>query len=84
MDFGNTEKCKLSDVRRFRGVSVGFMAIPPRCFECSLAQVQPSIINAPDGLWPIKANTLFRELTEGEKVEAEVSECFCNLMIVIT
>lgn len=49
-----------------------FIDIPPRSFECSLAQLQPSVINAPNGLWPEEARKLFRNLTEGVEVMAEV------------
>lgn len=46
--------------------------LAPRCFECSLAQVQPSQIRYPNGHWPVEAKTLFESYTSQRIVEIEV------------
>lgn len=71
IDFGNTSLCKFKDLRKMSGVSAQFIRIPPRCFRCALVGIQPSILNAPNGIWPKEAVEMFRKLTADE-VEAEV------------
>lgn len=48
------------------------MDLPPRCFECCLAEVQPSRINYPDGIWPNAAVNVLKDLTNDQEVNAEV------------
>lgn len=48
------------------------MDLPPRCFECGLAQLQPSQIQYPNGFWPNEANELLKEKTDQITVEIEV------------
>ncbi|XP_031628409.1 probable ATP-dependent RNA helicase spindle-E [Contarinia nasturtii] len=72
IDFGNKITCNLSKLRRLRGVSSHFLSLPPYCYQCSLAYIQPSQLNAPDGVWQQEANLLFVEQTDGIEVEAEI------------
>lgn len=73
IDFGNTHKCVLKDLRRFRGVSSHFLTLPPYCYQCSLAFIQPSQVNAPDGVWRAEAIKMFVDKTDGIELEIEVS-----------
>lgn len=66
------EKCDLTDLRRLRGVSANYLSLQPFCYQCSLAFVQPSQVNAPDGVWRREANKKFIDKTDGIELEAEV------------
>lgn len=72
IDFGNSEVLELEKLRRLRGVASSFMQDPPYCFECSLERVQPSQVNAPDGVWPTKATHAFDQKTDGKEIVFEV------------
>lgn len=75
IDFGNTQICRLKDLKKLCGVSATFKDLhdhPPYCFECSLAYTQPSQVNAPDGIWTKESTEMFTELTDGKQIEAEV------------
>lgn len=61
-------------MRKLSGVSAQYIRIPPKCFRCALKGIQPSILNAPNGIWPKEATELFRKLTADE-VEVEVKQC---------
>lgn len=82
-DFGNTRKCKLAELRRFRGISTNFLSLPPYCYQCSLAFVQPSQVNAPDGVWRKETNQLFAQKTDGIELEAEVNITSRNPTILL-
>lgn len=56
------------------------MDLPPRCFECSLAQLQPSQIRYPNGEWPSEAVSLFKTKTESRLIEIEVKCLNRNLI----
>lgn len=73
MDFGNTHKCVLKDLRRLRGVSSNFLTLPPYCYQCALAFIQPSQVNAPDGVWRPEAVEMFVDKTDGIEIQIEVS-----------
>lgn len=47
--------------------------LPPRCFKCSLAEIQPSQIRNQNGHWPNEALALFERLTTQKLVEIEVN-----------
>lgn len=73
IDFGHVENCKLTDLRELNE-NCKQEKIPARCFECSLAEIQPSTINTETNLWTKQANELFIDLINGSKqnVLAEV------------
>lgn len=73
IDFGNIDVVNLKALKRLRGVATQYMEVPSNCFECSLAKVQPSQVNAPDGVWQTEANKEFMDKTDGEEIEIEVS-----------
>lgn len=57
------------------------MDLPPRCFECGLAQLQPSLVQCPDGFWPNEAIELFKEKTDLKLVNIEVNSIFTKKKI---
>lgn len=73
IDFGNTRKCNLNELRAFRGVSSQFITLPPYCYQCSLVYIQPSQVNAPDGIWTAEDNRIFVAKTDGVELEIEVT-----------
>lgn len=73
IDFGNTELCTLDYLKQMRGVSAQYIEDPPYCYQCALAQVQPSQVNAPDGIWTAKAKKLFDDKTDGKNVKIKVN-----------
>lgn len=75
MDTGLTQKCELADIFKFtkNGESIEQATMPPRCFPCRLAEIQPSTSNISGGyLWDRKAIVLFIQLTQRGEVKAEV------------
>lgn len=63
----------MEDLRRMRGVAAKFITEPPYCYPCALAFIQPSQVNAPDGVWRKEAIQAFDDLTDGIELEANVS-----------
>lgn len=59
------------DLRKLSATLAQYIRIPPKCFRCALVGIQPSILKAPNGIWPKEATELFRDLT-ADQVEAEV------------
>lgn len=72
LDFGNSRTCRLKDLRKLTGVAAQYANPPPYCFECTLANIQPSQLTAPDGIWTKQSKEDFIEKTDGIEVEAEV------------
>ncbi|XP_055325146.1 probable ATP-dependent RNA helicase spindle-E isoform X2 [Sitodiplosis mosellana] len=72
IDTGKVLECNTECIYRYCGRLRTFFDLPPRCFECRLAQMQPSQIRYPSGNWPIEAITLFRNKTEQRTIEIEV------------
>lgn len=73
IDFGYDHLVEFDKLRRFRGVSAQFADIPPRVFECRLAEVQPSSMNLDRCTWPIEAIQFFEGLVGNADVLAKVS-----------
>lgn len=72
IDFGNTKICRLDQLKRFRGVSSKYLSIPPYCFQCSLAFIQPSQVNMPNGVWTDDSKHIFSSKTDGIEIKIEV------------
>lgn len=78
IDTGRTQKCQLSDIFQFVQ-SVEQSHLPPRCFQCRLAQIQPITTNISCGyMWDRVAIDLFNELTAKNDVIAEVKKKTLN------
>lgn len=73
IDYGHMGVCKLEELRRL--VNQELQNLPPRCFECRLAEIQPTVIRSETNDWSPEANDIFRNLIDGanRKVTAEVS-----------
>lgn len=72
IDFGITDHFEFDYLRDPRLIASDFMKLPPRCFECSLAELQPSTINYPIGVWPREAQKCFEEYVKDVEVEADI------------
>lgn len=72
IDFGITDHFEFDYLRDPQMIALDFMELPPRCFECSLAELQPSTINCPDGVWPRAARKCFEEYVKDGEVEADI------------
>lgn len=72
IDFGHTQECFVSDLYCFLEKNPASY-MPARCFECCLAEIQPSSLNKNGGnSWEYEAIDLFRKSTRGKRVTAKV------------
>lgn len=62
IDFGAEHQCKFGDLLRYDLTTAQYAEVPPRAFECRLAEVQPSQLTAEKGLWTADAVLAFRTL----------------------
>ncbi|XP_055295310.1 probable ATP-dependent RNA helicase spindle-E [Sitodiplosis mosellana] len=72
IDYGHTQKCDTKDLYVFtRATEMATM--PPRCFQCRLAEIQPSTINLSGGyMWDHRAIQQFKQLLLECEVKAEI------------
>lgn len=86
IDTGRTQKCEMADIFVFTklGETEEQATMPPRCFPCRLAEIQPSTSNISGGyLWDREAIDLFNTYAVGCEVKAEVKKTFnLNLNLV--
>lgn len=76
IDFGHKQKCSIDDLFNF-SMKIEASQLPPRCFECCLAEIQPSTMNATGGnSWDFEAIELFKSQTRGELVTAKVCKLY--------
>lgn len=73
IDSGKIVDQIIDNIYEYCGKNREFFDLPPRCFECSLAQIQPSQIQYPSGQWPIEAKTLFENQMQQKTIEIEVN-----------
>lgn len=73
IDHGHNGQCKLEEMRRL--LNNDLQNLPPRCFECRLAELQPAITQSETNDWSQDANDLFHDLIDEAdgRVTAEVS-----------
>lgn len=84
IDFGYDRMIEFDKLRRFRGVSAQFSDIPPRVFECRLAEVQPTSLNSERCTWTTEANRFFEGLVNDITVCAQVNSiCQESVPIII-
>lgn len=77
IDTGCTQKCELGDIYVFtkHSETLEQATMPPRCFPCRLAEIQPSTSNISGGyFWDREAVELFKRHTTQCEVKAEVSD----------
>lgn len=65
IDFGMFAEVHLGDLRQLLGVAAQFADIPPRVFECRLAELQPSSMASDKSVWTAESVTAFGELIKG-------------------
>lgn len=73
IDLGVRDEIEFSDLRRFRGVSAQFIDIPPRVFECRLAEISPSSIKSEKNIWTREDINTMASLTKKRSVCAKVN-----------
>lgn len=73
VDIGIYAEVKFSDLRQFRGISAQFADIPPRIFECRLAELRPSSLLTNDNQWSAEALRYFEKETVNRSISAEVN-----------
>jgi hypothetical protein len=64
IDYGNTEAVKLSELRDFGDETVKskILEVPAQAFECTMSEIQPSLIHNSQGLWTDEALCEFRKI----------------------
>lgn len=73
IDTGRTQKCQLEDLFMFTQ-EIRQSKLPPRCFQCRLAEIQPSTANISGGhMWDRDGVERFKSLVNNIKVKAEVN-----------
>lgn len=76
IDYGRTQRCQVKDLYIFKCRN-DLSTTPPRCFECRLAEVQPSNANLSGGnMWDSDAIDYFRSSVKDCEVKAEVCSNF--------
>lgn len=73
VDTGKKLDCNTENVYEYCGKRNSFFDLPPRCFECALAEIQPSQIRYPNGIWSSEAIALFERETTKRIIELEVT-----------
>lgn len=73
IDFGVEHECRLAELLRYGGASAHYADVPPRSFECRLAELQPSQLTAERGMWTADAVEAFRALVmDGDEADGKV------------
>lgn len=72
IDTGKIIDSNIECIYEYCGKQRAFFDLPPRCFECSLAQLQPSQVRYLNGFWPNEAIELFKQQTTTGPIEIEV------------
>lgn len=73
IDFGTITKCDVGDLLKIRNENYTEQTtLPPRCFLCCLAEVQPSVIHAVKNVWNKDANDLLVGKVRNKRMEFKV------------
>lgn len=76
IDYGHTQKCTKNDLYVFTRDNE-MATLPPRCFQCRLAEIQPSTVNLSGGnMWDHCAIQQFKKIMLNCQVKAEVIQEF--------
>lgn len=65
IDFGMTVEVKFSDLRQLTGNVSQYVDLPPRVFECRLAELQPSSMTSEKCVWTTDSIITFGQLVDG-------------------
>lgn len=72
IDFGHKQECSLDELYTLK-LKDDELQMPPRCFECRLAEIEPSTLNRTAGnYWDYDAVELFKTKMRDVKVVAKV------------
>jgi hypothetical protein len=74
IDYGNTEAVNPSDLRDFddETIKAEILEVPTQAFECTMSEIQPSLIQNSQGLWTDKAQLEFRKIISGNMLYGKV------------
>jgi hypothetical protein len=74
VDYGNTEAIKPSDLRDFgdETIKTEILEVPAQAFECTMSEIQPSLIHNSQGLWTDEAMREFRKIVNGNMLYGKV------------
>lgn len=72
IDFGHKQECSIDELCTLK-LKDDELQLPPRCFECCLAEIEPSTLNRTAGnYWDFDAVELFKAKMKDVKVVAKV------------
>lgn len=72
IDYGHTQKCDLDDLFVFTSNSE-LATLPPRCFQCRLANIEANTANVSGGnSWDYSAINFFKDIVFDRLVKAKV------------
>lgn len=72
IDTGKTQKVPSTQLFKFK-IPVEQSKMPPRCFQCCLAEIKPITINTSGGSkWDVDANAFMKAKVMNQKIKAEV------------
>lgn len=72
IDFGHSQECSVEDLFVFTKNDEAYK-MPPRCFQCCLAEIKPSTVNQTCGYsWDTTAKEEFEEFAKGSTVDVKV------------
>lgn len=73
IDTGEIQHLTLKELFKFKAM-IPQSVRPPRCYQCCLAEVKPSLMNISGGnLWDRAASQFMEDFTAGKTVKTEVS-----------
>ncbi|XP_031619138.1 probable ATP-dependent RNA helicase spindle-E [Contarinia nasturtii] len=73
IDFGRTQKCQMTDLYVFIKTQTEQDTFPARCFQCKLAEIQPSMANISGGnMWDRATVDLFNSFVTEREVTAKI------------
>lgn len=72
IDYGHTASLEEREFRQMDGQLEQFKDIPPRAFEATLSEIQPSAIISPQGIWMAEPIQLFKRMCLGQIFVAEI------------
>lgn len=80
IDTGKTQKIRSTQLFKFK-MPVEPSKMPPRCFQCCLAEIKPITINISGGSkWDVDANAFMKNTVKNKKIKTEVNQ-INNLII---
>lgn len=77
IDYGNTQEV---DIVELKYLPESLRMKPPQAMECVLANIQPSVMENPRGLWTERANQFVRNKIDGATLMAKIYSVVNNVV----